>query len=208
MDVECVDVSRRWKKPDKRKEDFEKGNGSHADLEISVDINDIVDKCFKEENEKEYQNNTNKEAKPKYAICTSQRQRKISNIQIKVGINEKKHSSICFTIEEEFRIHDLIAKREFMNEIFEKIKRVDSEFVKDSVVNLMNGRKINYGQKMWDESQKMGQQIGKDNFDFNMKQHIKFHFIYFQLPQNFKMYLMNFAMLIEEGPLSKLPQIL
>ena len=174
MDVECVDVSRRWKKPDKRKEDLEKSNGSHADLETSVDINDIVDNCFKEETEKENQNNTNKEAKPTYAICTSQRKRKISYIQIKVGINEKKHSSICFTIEEEFRIHDLIAKREFMNEIFEKIKSVDSEFVKDSVVNLTNGRKINYGQKMWDESQKRGQQIGKANFDFYMKQHLKY----------------------------------
>ena len=177
MDVECVDMSKRWKKPDKRKDDLEKDNVSNADLETSVDINDIVDSCFKEENEKENQNNTNKEVKPKYAICTSQRKRKISNIQIKVGINEKKHSSICFTIEEEFRIHDLIAKREFMNEIFEKIKIVDSEFVKDAVVNLTNGRKINYGQKMWDESQKRGQQIGKTTFDFYMKEHLKFHFI-------------------------------
>ena len=165
MKSQAVDVNKKWKKEKKKKKGIEDAtdtnNTTKVEVVNSIDITDIVDECFKEEREEEIKIIQTSVLDNGVCIINSNESCEDNN-QIQNVLDEQKHSALCFTIEEEFQIHDLIAKREFMNDIFAQIKNnALSACDKDSMVTKTKDGKWLYGKNLMHASQNLGQHIGK-----------------------------------------------
>ena len=164
----------------------------------SIDIMDIVDECFKEEHEE--QTRITQTSALGNSKCAIKKNESCQDRSVQIVLDEQNHSAVCFTIEEEFQVHDLIAKREFMNDIFAQIKNnVLSTHENDSMVTKTEDGKWQYEKRMMVASQNLGQQFG-------IFQIIKNHLIEKKCWQdllNFKMCLMNSEMLRETLHMSK-----
>jgi len=128
----------------------------------NINIEEIVDTCFQQEQINWMKTTTNTETRTTSQQISKYEKRKkkaISNTYHTVEITENRLSPICFTIEEEFCIQDLVAKRECMNEVFHRIKsHIDPIVLEDSkriiTQDIEQKRKIFYEQKLWDLSMK------------------------------------------------------
>jgi len=180
MNIQAVDANKKWKKQEKTEAAEEHvdigSDGTYDDLASAIDITDIVDDCFKEEQKKGDHDYVNQVLVQKYSDGNA-RKRRYPSFNIQVRIDERQHSVICFTIEEEFRVHDLIAKREFMNDINEQIKTSAASSLNENVstIRFTNEGKIAYGQKLMDNCLKLGQHIASTKFQdvFDEFRHVR-----------------------------------
>jgi len=153
----------------------------------SIDIMDIVDECFKEEHEE--QTKITQTSALGNRKCAIKKNESCQDKSVHIVLDEKNHSAVCFTIEEEFQVHDLIAKREFMNDIFAQIKNnVLSTHENDSMVTKTEDGKWQYEKRMMVASQNLGQQFGSAKFqdvfnEFrNVKRNIAYEYYYKSFP--------------------------
>jgi len=140
MKKNLVDINKHWR--------INRKNVRGSETKRSVDIDDIVDLCFEDEEKKKVDYETDK-------IITS-------NV-----ISELKYPILCFTLEEELCIHELIVKREFMLDIIENVKNSSqSEQLRElvKITGIGSQRKVSYAQRLCEASMRLGQHISSTRF--------------------------------------------